>query len=66
VGFIVQPSSKAVTLDAQGSVNCKTEDPLVLSETSETDIVYTYNVEWKVNLPVHPHEPLDSITPHYV
>jgi hypothetical protein len=49
VGFIVQPSSKAVTLDAEGNANCEIENPLILSDTSDTQIIYTYNVEWRVN-----------------
>jgi hypothetical protein len=48
VGVIVQPSSKVITLDAEGTANCASDRPLIVSETSDTDVVYTYNVEWIV------------------
>jgi hypothetical protein len=48
VGFLVQPSSRAVTLDAAGAANCDTDRPLVVNESEETTITYTYNVEWRV------------------
>lgn len=51
MGFIVQPSSKAVTLDAEGNANCEIENPLILSDTSETQVIYTYSVEWRVPFP---------------
>jgi hypothetical protein len=48
VGFIVQPSSRAVTLDAAGNANCDTDRPVVVNESQETEVIYTYNVEWRV------------------
>jgi hypothetical protein len=60
VGFIVQPSSKAVTLDAEGNANCETENPLILSQSSDTQIIYTYNVEWRVHPPNPPLPPFPS------
>jgi hypothetical protein len=50
VGFIVQPSSKRVTLDAQGNANCETDRPVVLDADLETQVTYTYSVEWRVVL----------------
>ena len=48
VGFIVQPLSRAVTLDAAGAANCDTDRPLVVNENEETTITYTYSVKWIV------------------
>lgn len=48
VGFIVQPSSREITLDAEGNANCDTDRPVVLSDTYATEVIYTYSVEWKV------------------
>ena len=55
VGFIVQPSSRAVTLDAAGNANCDTDRPAVVNESQETEIIYTYNVEWRVISAVFEH-----------
>lgn len=51
VGFIVQPSSRAVTLDAAGNANCETDRALVVNENTETEVTYTYSVEWRVTSP---------------
>ena len=48
VGFIVQPSSKQVTVDAEGNANCDTDRPVSINEEQETSITYTYSVEWRV------------------
>jgi hypothetical protein len=49
VGVVVQPSSKAVTLDAQSKANCNTDRPMIISETGATEVVYTYSVSWRVS-----------------
>ena len=48
----MQPSSRAVTLDAQGNANCDTDRALVVNEAQETEVTYTYSVEWRVRLPL--------------
>ena len=47
VGVVVQPSSKAVTLDAQSKANCDTDRPMIISNTAATHVVYTYSVSWQ-------------------
>ena len=51
VGFIVQPSSRDITLDGQGNPNCETDRPMVISDSGSTDVIYTYSVEWRVPKP---------------
>jgi hypothetical protein len=48
VGFLVQPSSREITLDPQGRPNCETDRPMVVSEDADTDVIYTYNIQWQV------------------
>ena len=47
----MQPSSRAVTLDAAGNANCETDRALVVNENTETEVTYTYSVEWRVTSP---------------
>ena len=44
----MQPSSRAVTRDAAGNANCETDRALVVNENTETEVTYTYSVEWRV------------------
>ena len=45
----MQPSSKQVTIDAQGNANCDSDRPVTVNEVAETEITYTYSVEWRVS-----------------
>jgi transmembrane 9 superfamily protein 2/4 len=49
VGVIVQPSSRRdSTIASDGKVNCGENGPaLSLSTTKETDVTWTYSVEWR-------------------
>lgn len=48
VGVIVQPSSRgSSSVDSNGNANCgETGAPMVLSETGETRVAWTYGVYW--------------------
>jgi hypothetical protein len=48
VGFIVQPSSREITFDAQGAANCESDRPIYISDAVDNQVVYTYSVEWRV------------------
>ncbi|KAJ1927045.1 Transmembrane 9 super member 2 [Tieghemiomyces parasiticus] len=50
VGVVAMPSSKRTLPNVEDSpVLCDTTDPLVLSETSETRVRFTYSVRWVVS-----------------
>jgi len=48
VGFIVQPSSRDVSLNVISNPICDTDRPFAISESGATEVVYTYSVEWIV------------------
>ena len=53
VGVVVQPSSKAVTFDAQSIPNCDTDQAVIISDTDATEVIYTYNIAWRVSPNYH-------------
>ena len=53
VGVVVQPSSRAVTLDAQSNPNCDTDRAVIISHTDATEVIYTYSVAWRVSPNYH-------------
>jgi hypothetical protein len=62
VGVVVQPSSKATTLDAQSNPDCNTDRPMIISENDATKVIYTYSVSWRVS-PLHLQDLTNSIHP---
>ncbi|KAG5460313.1 MAG: hypothetical protein BJ554DRAFT_7653, partial [Olpidium bornovanus] len=48
VGVLVWPASRVQEADVSGNVDCGSDSskPLVLDETKDTDIYYTYTVRW--------------------
>lgn len=48
VGVIVTPMSKDTHLDSQGYVDCDTTVAKTISSNADTDILYTYDVQWRV------------------
>ncbi|KAL7269059.1 Transmembrane 9 superfamily member 2 [Rhizina undulata] len=49
VGVVVQPSSRKSKLDANAAngADCSDTSPLILSEDSETEVLFTYSVYWR-------------------
>ena len=62
VGVVVQPSSKAVTLDANSKADCDIDRPVIVSETAATEVIYTYSVSWRVS-PLYLQSLTNSIHP---
>jgi hypothetical protein len=48
VGIFVHPSSREVTVDAEGNAICGSERSVVVSEDTETRVTYAYSVRWQV------------------